>query len=228
MKNAANLKCAVTASFPVLLGYMAIGVAFGLMLTQAGYPWYLALLMSAVMYAGAGQYLAVGLFVSGAGLAEAVLLQFVVNARHIAYGLTMLGRFAGAGRLKPYLVFALSDETFALLSAVPEDRPDKERFMFTVALLDQCYWTAGSVAGAIAGSLLPFGLEGVGFALTALFVVLMIEQAERVRRAAPFVVSAAVAVAAAVALPSRVALLSALAASLAIAFFAGGADAEPS
>jgi predicted branched-subunit amino acid permease len=225
-------------SVPVLLGYLAIGVAFGLLLTGAGYPWWLALVMSVVMYAGAGQYIAVGFFASGTALWEALLVQLVVNARHMAYGISMLKRFKKAGPYKYYLIFALTDETFALLSSLPEPAErgvnaatgtggdaygdmggfsEKQGlFMFYVALLDQCYWVAGSVTGAIAGSLIPFNTEGIGFALTALFVVLMIEQMLRVKRPAVFVISALTAVLAVFFLPSRLSLLSALALSLAL------------
>ncbi|GHV79341.1 branched-chain amino acid ABC transporter permease [Spirochaetia bacterium] len=208
---------AVKYSFPVLLGYPAIGIAAGLLVVDAGYPWWLALVMSLVMYAGAGQYIAVGLFAAGAGLVEAALVQLVVNARHIAYGLTMFKRFNAAGPYKWYLIFALTDETFALLSAFcegtlsdDEDREHQSRFMFLVALLDHGYWTVGAVIGALLGTLIPFSMEGISFALSALFIVLMIEQILRVKRPGPFVISALAAILAVVFLPSRLSLLSAM------------------
>ncbi|MDR1899698.1 MAG: AzlC family ABC transporter permease [Treponema sp.] len=227
---------ALRYSIPVMLGYLAIGVAFGLLLTGAGYPWFLALLMSLVMYAGAGQYLAVGLFSAGAGPVECMLMQLVVNARHMAYGLTMLKRFRNAGLRRFYLIFALTDETFALLSSLEDDGAegagmpsggadagrrgpvppgaDPLRFMLLVSLLDQGYWVAGSLIGALAGAFIPFDTEGIGFALTALFVVLMIEQMLRVRRPGIFVVCALISVLAVFLLPERVSLLSAMALSL--------------
>jgi 4-azaleucine resistance transporter AzlC len=152
-------------SLPVLLGYLAIGTAFGLLMSNNGYSWKLALLMSVVMYAGAGQYIAVGLFASGASLAEAVIVQFVVNARHIAYGITMFKKFNAAGICKPYLIFALTDETFALLSSTSVDASNdvdvsndasndgssgiRERgfFMLYVSVLNQLYWITGSYRG---------------------------------------------------------------------------------
>ncbi|MDR0386721.1 MAG: AzlC family ABC transporter permease [Treponema sp.] len=211
---------ALRYSFPVFLGYIAIGVAFGLLLVDAGYPWWMAPLMGVIMYAGAGQYLAVGLFAAGAGLAEAVLLQFILNARHIAYGITLGRRINASGPFKFYLIYALTDETFALLSSLPDgDGPGetgaRPSFMFLVALLDHSYWVAGSVAGAVAGTLLPFDMDGIGFALTALFIVLMMEQMFRIRRPAPFVISGLAAALASFLLPSRFSLLTALAVSLA-------------
>jgi predicted branched-subunit amino acid permease len=166
----------------------------------------------------------------------------------MAYGLSLLKGFRNAGPYRYYLIYALSDETFALLSSLPERGPEGEagnrgRFMFYLALLDQSYWVAGSAIGAAAGALIPFDLEGIGFSLTALFVVLLIEQIRRVfaggnpsparppagtagegspaagfpslgRRLAPFVISAPAAVLAVFFLPLRLSLLSALVLSL--------------
>ncbi|MDR1127425.1 MAG: AzlC family ABC transporter permease [Treponema sp.] len=218
---------AVRYSTPVLLGYTAIGIAFGLLLVEAGYAWWLALVMSIVMYAGAGQYIAVGLFAAGAGLAEAALVQLVVNARHAAYGLSMLKRFEKTGPFKWYLIFALTDETFALLSSLTEvegaadEHTEKERalFMFFVALLDHFYWVVGSVIGAVAGSLLPFDLEGVGFALTSLFIVLMLEQMLKIKQPSIFIVSALTAVGTVAFFPTRASLLLGMAISLVAVYF---------
>ena len=220
-------------SIPVLLGYLAIGTAFGLLMADAGYPWWLALVMSVVMYAGAGQYIAVGLFAAGTSLWEAALVQLVVNARHMAYGLSMIKRFGNTGILRWYLIFGLTDETFALLSSLEaEDGKtdkgreadagpippgmDRAKFMCCVTALDQCYWVSGSVIGAAAGSLIPFSTGGIGFALTALFVVLMIEQILRVRKPGIFIVSAIPAALAVIFLPARMSLLAAMALALAL------------
>jgi 4-azaleucine resistance transporter AzlC len=205
-------------SIPVLLGYLAIGIAFGLLMADAGYPWWLSLVMSLVMYAGAGQYIAIGLFAAGTSLWEAALVQLVVNARHMAYGLSMMKQIRKAGAYRFYLIFALTDETFALLSSLPPEAPgtgqERAQFMFFVSLLDQLYWVGGSLIGALAGSLIPFSTEGIGFALTALFVVLMIEQILRVKRPGIFIVSAALGVLGVLLLPSRISLLAAMALSL--------------
>jgi 4-azaleucine resistance transporter AzlC len=214
-------------SIPVLLGYLAIGTAFGLLMADAGYPWWLALVMSVVMYAGAGQYIAVGLFAAGTSLWEAALVQLVVNARHMAYGLSMIKRFGNTGLLRWYLIFGLTDETIALLSSLGKDDDganggpippgmDRAKFMCCVTALDQCYWVSGSIIGAVAGSLIPFSTEGIGFALTALFVVLMIEQILRVRKPGIFIVSAIPAALGVIFLPSRMSLLAAMALALAL------------
>ena len=211
-------RTALKYSFPVLLGYMAIGSAFGFLLVDEGYPWQLALVMGAIMYAGAGQYIAVGLFAAGTTLWEAVLVQLVVNARHIAYGLSMMNRFRSAGRLRWYLIFGLTDETFALLSSLPENEETKERtrLMFLITLLNYTYWIIGGTLGAIAGSLIPFHTGGISFALTAMFIVLMIEQMLRILKPWIFIIAALTAVLCTFFFQLRVSLLAAMA--LAIIF----------
>jgi 4-azaleucine resistance transporter AzlC len=214
-------------SIPVLLGYVAIGIGFGLFLTGTGYPWWFAPFMSFWMFAGAGQFIAVGLFAAGSRLLEACLIQLVVNARHIAYGLSMLKRFQNTGPFKPYLIFSLTDENFALLSSLDENlnpgesEEDRRRFMFYTAALNHFYWIAGTSIGGVAGSLIPFNMEGIGFALTALFVVLMIEQIKRVKKPGIFVVSAAAALLGVFFIPGRVSLLAALALALALSYLIG-------
>ena len=213
-------------SIPVLLGYSTIGIGFGLFLTGTGYPWWLAFFMSLWIYAGAGQFIAVGLFAAGTGLLQACLIQLVVNARHIAYGFSMLKRFAGLGSFKPYMIFSLTDETFALLSSCPDKPAESGRsqeeqnfFMFCVSMLNQCYWILGSVTGAVAGTLIPFDMKGISFALTALFVVLMIEQIQKVKKPGVFVVSGAAALLGVFFLPGRISILAALVLSLFLAYF---------
>lgn len=220
----AVLLAAFRYSIPVLLGYIAIGVAFGLMLSGAGYPWWLALVMSLWMYAGAAQFISVGLFAMGTTLWEVIVVQLVLNARHIAYGLSMLTRFGDSGRFKPYLIFSHTDETFALLSSLPDKGGPREGegerrplFMFYVALLNQGYWVSGSVIGAVTGSLITFDMYGIGFALTALFVVLMVEQIKRVKKPGVFIASCGAALLGVFFLPGTVSLLAALALALILA-----------
>jgi 4-azaleucine resistance transporter AzlC len=209
---------ALRYSFPVFLGYTTIGIAFGLLVTDAGYPWWLAPVMGVTMFAGAAQFIAVGLFAAGTTLWEAALIQFVVNARHIAYGFSMMTRLKDAGPVKYYLIFGMSDETFALLSSLPpaEKNPEQIRFMFLVTLLDQIYWVVGGLIGAVAGSVIPFSTDGIAYALTSLFIVLMIEQIIRVRKAGIFIASASLAIVCALLLPQRISLLAAMALSLTV------------
>jgi 4-azaleucine resistance transporter AzlC len=186
------LPAAFRASVPVLLGYIAIGLAFGLLLVKSGQPWWLAPIMSLVVYAGAAQFMAVGLLASGTSMAGIAVLTLVINARHMVYGLSLLDRFAACRRFKAYLVFALTDETYGILTTVvPPSGVDRESFYAAVSALDQSYWVLGSTMGALIGGVLPFDTRGIDFALTALFIVLLVEQMRSVRKAAPYLVATA-------------------------------------
>ena len=175
--NRKTLSAAFPATVPVLMGYLAIGMAFGLMLQAEGYGVGWALAMSLTIYAGSGQYLGVSLLAAGAPLTQVAFLTLMINFRHLVYGLSMLERFRGMGPRKLYMIFSLTDETYALLSSVraPEGVRDHD-FCFAVALLDHSYWIVGSVLGSLAGSALGFDTTGVDFAMTALFLVIAVGQ----------------------------------------------------
>ena len=178
--RAALLGGAFSLTLPVFFGYIAIGIPFGLMLVNAGYPWWLSPIMSMLMYAGAGQYVAVGLCAARVPLPAMVLAMLMVNIRHIVYGLSLMERFKTVGRWKPYLIFSLTDETYALLTGItPPPSVAPGPFYGTIALLNQLYWITGSLIGALAGAIIPFSFNGVDFALTALFVVLLMDQLRR-------------------------------------------------
>ena len=175
--NRTTLAAAFPVTVPVLMGYLAIGMAFGLMLQSIGYGVGWAALMSLAIYAGSGQYLGVSLLAAGAPLAQTAFLTLMVNFRHLVYGLSMLEKFRGMGFRKFYMIFSLTDETYALLSSAKAPEGVEEHdFFFTVALLDQSYWVLGSVLGSLLGSALGFDTTGVDFAMTALFLVIAVGQ----------------------------------------------------
>ena len=177
MLSQVHFRRAARTTIPVFFGYIAIGIPFGLMLVNAGYPWWLSVVMSVFMYAGAGEYMAVALFAAGTPLAAILLAELFVNIRHIVYGLSLITRFKDVGKWKPLLVFLLTDETYALLTDVTvPDGADAGAYYGTIAVLDYMYWITGSVIGALLGTVLPFSFAGVDFALTALFTVLLINQ----------------------------------------------------
>ncbi len=164
-------------TIPILFGYISIGIPFGLLVTQAGYPWYLAAIMCLTMYTGSGQYIAIGLFAANAPLKVIIVAQIMTAVRHIFYGLSLMTKFKQAGKWKPYLIFALTDETYALLTGTqPPAGMKPSTFYATISMLDESYWFIGSVIGAIAGSLIKYPLTGIDFALTALFAVILTEQ----------------------------------------------------
>ena len=174
-KNA--LRTAFLDTVPVMTGYVFLGFGFGILMVQSGYGPLWALAMSLFIYAGSMQYVAVSLLTGAAGLLTTALTTFVVNARHLFYGISMVDAYKGAGKKKPYLIFALTDETYSLVSKnqVPEGI-DRHGYCFLVSLFDQIYWVAGTALGALAGALLPINYEGIDFVLTALFVTIFVEQ----------------------------------------------------
>ena len=170
-------KRAFPYTIPVLTGYLFIGTAFGVMYAEKGYSFLWAILMSLLVYAGSGQYLAVNFFVPGISFLQVIFLTFMVNVRHVFYGISLVERFNRFGKSRWYMIFGLTDETYSLLctTKVPKD-VDEEKFLLAITILDHSYWTLGSAIGAIAGTVLPISSEGIDFAMTALFVVVFIEQ----------------------------------------------------
>ncbi|MBQ4557365.1 MAG: AzlC family ABC transporter permease [Clostridia bacterium] len=176
MKN--DIKKAIRDTIPVLSGYIVLGMGFGILMQTKGYGIWWTLAMSAFVYAGSMQYLAVDLLTGGASLISAAITTLMVNARHLFYGISMVDRYKGTGKKKPYLIFALTDETYSLVCSGNEDKSEEERhrYYFLVSLFDQIYWVCGSVIGALLGQVIPFSTEGIDFALTALFVTVFVEQ----------------------------------------------------
>lgn len=177
------LKLALRTTIPVFMGYISCGIAFGLVTVNAGYPWWLSPAMGIMMFAGAGQFLAIQLFATGTPVLVILTTELLLNIRHIVYGLPLINQFNGCGRSKPYLIFALTDETFSILTTTEVPPGIKaEEYYFAVSLLDQIYWVSGSLIGGLAGAIIPFDMTGVDFALTALFAVLTIDQIKKFTR----------------------------------------------
>ena len=157
------------ASLPVMAGYVVLGMGFGILFQSRGYCWWWSFLMSLTVYAGSMQYVAIDLISGGASLITTALMTLMVNIRHLFYGITMLDKYKETGAEKPYLIFALTDETFSLVCS-PElpDEVDRRRYYLLVSLFNQFYWVAGSTLGGILGSTLPFDTQGIDFSMTAL------------------------------------------------------------
>lgn len=172
-----TIRYALVRSLPIMAGYIVLGLGFGVLLQSKGYGAGWALVMSGLIYAGSMQYVAIDLLAGGASLISAAIMTLMVNARHLFYGISMLERYKDTGAAKPYLIFALTDETYSVVCSggVPEG-VDRKKYYFWVSLLNQLYWIAGGVAGALLGSVLPFDTTGIDFSMTALFLVVMTEQ----------------------------------------------------
>lgn len=171
------LRLAFLDTIPVMTGYLVLGIGFGILLKQAGFGFWWAVAMSVFIYAGSMQYLTVSLLTGGASLLTAALTTLMVNARHLFYGVSMVESYRGAGKKKPYMIFALTDETYALVSGVPaRDGVDRHSYCFLVSALDHLYWIAGCALGSLLGAVLSVNFQGIEFALTALFVTVFVEQ----------------------------------------------------
>lgn len=173
-----TMKTALVDTLPVLTGYMVLGFGFGILIKVNGFSLLHAFLMSLLIYAGSMQYVAIGLFTGGASLITVALTTLMVNARHLFYGISMIDRYKNMGMRKPYLMFALTDETYSLVCSEHPNVSEKERkhYYFLVSLFDHIYWITGSVLGVVVGSLVTFNSEGIDFVLTALFVTIFVEQ----------------------------------------------------
>lgn len=194
MKN--TIKTAFISTIPVLTGYLVLGFGFGIILKSAGYGIWLAFIMSLFIYAGSMQYVAVGLLTSGASFITAALTTLMVNARHLFYGISMLDKYKETGKRKPYLIFALTDETYSLVCGDNQNvEPGQQmNYYFYVSLFNQVYWVLGSVLGAVVGTVVKFNSEGIDFALTALFLTVFLEQWLTTKRHGPAIIGVLVSV----------------------------------
>lgn len=160
-----------------MTGYLFLGISFGILLGETGYglPW--AFCMAFFMYAGSAQFLAVSLLANHASLLSSAIAIFLLNARHIFYGISLIDAYKGFGKKKPYMIFSLTDETYSLVTQnQPPEGMARQTYCFLVSVLDHCYWVIGCVIGSIAGNFIPISFEGIEFVLTALFVTLFVEQ----------------------------------------------------
>ncbi len=172
-----TFKRAFRDSLPVLAGYLALGIGFGVLLQSKGYSFWWAILMSCTIFAGSGQYAGVDFLASSASIVTTAVMTFIINARHFFYGFSLLDKYKGAGWFKPYLIFGLTDETYSIVcSAKLDDTVDRKKYYLFLTALDHCYWITGCTLGAVLGEILPFSTEGIGYSMTALFIVIMVEQ----------------------------------------------------
>lgn len=196
MKNKMTMKYTFKQSLPVMAGYIVLGMGFGILLKTKGYGVAWAFFMSLFIYAGSMQYVTINLMAGGATVLSTVLVTLMVNARHLFYGISMIERYRNTGPYKPYLIFGLTDETYSLVCSgnVPEG-VDEKKYFFVLTFLNQCYWIIGSVVGSLLGSLITFNTAGIEFSMTALFLVVFVEQWKSVKNHTSAVVGVGISVA---------------------------------
>ena len=199
---------------PVAMGYIPLGTVFGFLFVQAGAEWWLAVLSSVIVFAGAAQYMMIPMLVAGLPVGAIALATLIVNLRHVFYGLSLLDRFPRHLGLRGYMIFALTDETYSVLTTLPASTPPRQ--MALVALLNQSWWVLGTTLGALLGARAQITLAGLDFVLAALFAVLATEQWRSRKSAAPLWVALA-----AYALAYPLAVKHALVISIALSIVAG-------
>lgn len=187
----AAFKAAFPVTIPVLTGFIFLGTAYGILMTSHGFSFIFTTLVSVFVFAGSMQYVAVDLLISAFNPLNAFLLALMVNARHLFYGISMLGKYKNTGGAKPVLIFTMCDETFSILcGAKVPNSIDRKYFMLFVSLLDYFYWILGTAIGAAAGSFITFNTEGIDFALTALFIVIFVNQWKESKNHIPAILGA--------------------------------------
>ena len=171
------IKAAFPFTIPVLTGYLFLGMAYGIMMSANGFAFWFTAIVSVLVFAGSAQYIGVGLLVAAFNPVNAFIITLTVNARQLFYGISMLDKYKDAGKVKPFLIFALTDETFSILCSRHAPKGiNQNLFMMYTSLLDYIYWIVGSTLGGVAGSFIKFNTEGIDFALTALFIAIMVNQ----------------------------------------------------
>lgn len=176
------LQYAFIKSLPVLCSYIFLGMAYGILMEEAGFPWFATLLASVIVYTGAFQFMLTSLMAAGASIVTIAVTCFLINSRQTFYALTFMDDFNQTGRFKPFMIFSLTDETYAVNCSLEQEGNEKRRIMCPLAVYCWLYWIAGSVAGALVGQLIPFSMEGIDFCMTALFVIIFINQWEKTKK----------------------------------------------
>ncbi|MBQ8879784.1 MAG: AzlC family ABC transporter permease [Clostridia bacterium] len=171
------LKAAFPHTVPIMAGFLFLGASYGVLMASEGFSFLYPMATSILVFAGSMEFALAGLLLGGFDPLSALILTLMINSRHIFYGISMIDKYKGMGLKKIYMIFSLCDETFSVAyTAEPPPTVDRGWFTFYISLLDHSYWVIGATLGGIFGSLIPLGIVGFDFAMTALFVVILLEQ----------------------------------------------------
>ncbi|WP_195269754.1 AzlC family ABC transporter permease [Eubacterium sp. 1001713B170207_170306_E7] len=173
------LRASLPFTIPICVGFLFLGMSYGLLMRSMGFSFIYPTLMSLFIFAGSMEFVTVNLLLSAFNPLYAFFLTLMVNARHLFYGLSMLEKYKNCGWKKLYLIFGMCDESFSINCTVtPPPGIDRGWFMFFVTLLNHIYWVSGAMLGSLLGYIIRFDTEGIEFVMTALFVVMLINQWE--------------------------------------------------
>ena len=172
-----SFRCAFPHTIPIFAGFLFLGMTYGIYMQVSGFSFWYPCLMSLTIFAGSVEFITVNLLLGAFNPLQALALTLMINARHLFYGISMLDRYKGTGWKKPYLIFGMCDESFSInyTADIPAD-VDRGWFMFFVTFLNHLYWFSGATLGGIFGSLIHLNMEGLDFVMTAMFVVIFLEQ----------------------------------------------------
>lgn len=204
------LKNAFIKSIPIMFSYLFVSMAYGIMMEEAGFKWYYSLFISMTVYTGAFQFLLITFLSSGASILTIALMAFLMNSRQVFYSLTFVDEFREMGKKMLYMIHTMTDETYAVNLTLDSKGKEKEDTMFLIALLSRCYWMIGTVTGGILGQVIPFDLKGIDFCMTALFIIIFIDQWEKADNHLPALAGLAVALICLITIGERNFILSSL------------------
>lgn len=182
-----NVRFAVKKILPITFAYLFVGIAFGIMMVEAGYSFFWSLFAGIFIYAGSMQIVMVPLLSAGAPLYTIALMTFLINARHLFYGIGFVDKFRKMGKKYPYMILTLTDEVYSILCSnhYPDDVNEKKAD-FLIALFCHLLWVFSCILGALMGELIPFDMRGIEFSATAFFVVVCVNQWREYRSKLPF------------------------------------------
>lgn len=187
-------KQAFIKTIPIMCSYLFVSMAYGMMMEAAGFHWYYSLLVSLTVYTGAFQFVLITFLSSGVSFVTVGLTAFLMNSRQSFYSLTFLDEFRKMGKRLPYMIHTMTDETYAVNLTLESEGKEKEDTMFLIAFFSRCYWMIGTVAGGVFGQIIPFDLAGIDFCMTALFIIIFIDQWEKTKNHFPALIGVGVAV----------------------------------
>ena len=199
MKSKSSWSVAFRAAFPhtipILAGFLFLGASYGILARVSGLSFVYPLVMSIVIFGGSLEFVAVSMLAGTFAPLQTLILTLMIQARHLFYGISMLEKYRGTGLKKLYLIFGMCDESFSInCTAEPPEDVDRGRFMFAITLLNQSYWVTGATLGGLLGGLISFDTHGLEFVMTAMFVVIFLENWLKEKRHLPAIIGMAASI----------------------------------